>query len=183
MKSDDSQSRGEWIRANLERYEGPLIRYALRFTRDLDRARDVAQGTFLKLCSEDRAKVENHLAAWLFAVCRNRALDVARKEGRMNPIAESEWEVLPVETPSPSQAMERKERTGQVREAIALLPPRQQEALRLKFQEDLSYREISHIMETTVSNVGALIHAALANIRKRLNTRPIGATETGGPSS
>ena len=47
------------------------------------------------------------------------------------------------------------------------LPPRQQEVLQLKFQNDLSYQQISEITELSVSNVGVLIHNALKTLRQR----------------
>ena len=65
----------EWIRGALERYESPLLRYACRLTGNLEQARDVVQDSFVRLCRADRSKVEDHLAAWLFTVCRRRALE------------------------------------------------------------------------------------------------------------
>ena len=84
-----------WIRQALERYEKPLIRYACRITGDLETARDVVQDAFLRLCQADRAKVDGHLAAWLYTVCRNRAYDVRRKEGRMDALTQGRAEVRP----------------------------------------------------------------------------------------
>ena len=80
-----NQDQSGDVKALLHRLQGPLIRYALQITGDLERARDVVQDTFLQLCSENRASLNGHLEPWLFTVCRNRALDVRRKEGRMNP--------------------------------------------------------------------------------------------------
>ena len=50
---------------------------------------------------------------------------------------------------------------------VATLPPRQQEVLQLKFQNDLSYQEISEITKLSVSNVGVIIHNALKTLRQR----------------
>lgn len=61
--------------------------------------------------------------------------------------------------------------------AVAELPPAQQEVLRLRFQEELSYKEISAITNHSVSNVGFLIHTGIRRVRERLRvadaaTRP-----------
>jgi len=48
------------------------------------------------------------------------------------------------------------------------LPLNQQEVVRLKFQNDLSYQEISRITKLSVSNVGFLIHTAIKTIRRKL---------------
>ena len=89
MKSSENQDQSGDVKALLHRLQGPLIRYALLITGDLDRARDAVQDTFLQLCSNNRAPLNGHLEQWLYTVCRNRALDVRRKEGRMHPITEN----------------------------------------------------------------------------------------------
>ena len=43
----------------------------------------------------------------------------------------------------------------------------QQEAIQLKFQNDLSYQQIAEIMQTTANNVGVLLHTALKTLRER----------------
>ena len=53
----------QWIRDAFDRYEGPLVRYAMRLTGNLESARDVVQDTFLRLCRQPRDRVEGHLAA------------------------------------------------------------------------------------------------------------------------
>ena len=58
---------------------------------------------------------------------------------------------------------------GHLRVALATLPPRTQEVLRLRFQEGLSYKEIAGVMQLTVSHVGVLIHNGLKSLRARLD--------------
>jgi RNA polymerase sigma-70 factor (ECF subfamily) len=70
-----------WVADALKKYERPLLRYAAWLLVDRDRARDVVQEVFLRLCRESRERVEDHLAAWLFTVCRNLSLDVAPRFG------------------------------------------------------------------------------------------------------
>lgn len=157
-----------WVRDALHRYERPLLDYAARLLRDPERARDVVQDVFLKLCVADRAKVEPHLAEWLFTVCRNRALDVLRKEGRMGHLSEDQARVQPGSEPAPATLLERREEAALVLKMLDDLPPGQQEVIRLKFQNGFSYKEISHISGYSVSNVGFMIHTGLKTIRGRL---------------
>src|SRR5437899_2147052 len=89
--TNNGHIKAEWIRSVLERYEGPLTRYAAQITGSVERARDVVQDTFLKLCGQEPDQVESYLDEWLFTVCRNRALDVQRKENRMTAMADEEW--------------------------------------------------------------------------------------------
>jgi RNA polymerase sigma-70 factor (ECF subfamily) len=158
----------EWVRAALEEHEGPLLRYAAQITGDLDLARDVVQDTFLRLCHEDRARLDGHVAEWLFTVCRNRALDLRRKESRMKPLDETELETCASREPSPAALAEQHERASLVLRLLEALPPNQREVLRLKFQNGLSYAEISRVTQLTVTNVGFLIHTGLKTLRQRL---------------
>ncbi len=165
-------TKAEWLRAAMEEHAGPLTRYTALITGDLDRARDVVQDAFIRLCSEDRERVEDHLAEWLFTVCRHRALDVLRKEQRMEPLTDTELVGRASPEPSPAVVVERRDTHSRVLDLLATLPRNQQEVVRLKFQNGLSYAEISRVTQLTVSNVGFLIHTAIKTLRQRLHTEP-----------
>ncbi len=168
MKANDETETCGWIKSAVARYEGRLLRYAAQITGDVERARDVVQDTFLRLCSQDRAQVDGHLAQWLYTVCRNRALDMRRKERRMQSItAEQELGQANGEVDQ-SVAVERREVAAHVLRLVEGLSENQREVVRLKFQDGLSYREISHITQLSVSNVGYLLHTALRRLRDQL---------------
>jgi RNA polymerase sigma-70 factor (ECF subfamily) len=152
----------------MERHEGALLRYAARFTGDLELARDVVQDTFLRLCAADPAAVDAHLAPWLYRVCRNRALDVMKKERRMQPLAEGQADRAPSPAPDPGAAAAHEETGARVRDAVAGLPDQQQEVFRLKFQDQLSYKEISEVTGFPVNHVRYLIHLSLKHLRTQL---------------
>ncbi|MDA1229601.1 MAG: sigma-70 family RNA polymerase sigma factor [Planctomycetota bacterium] len=173
--SADSQSsapQAELIQQALEQFESPLIRYALRLTGNLDRARDVVQDTFLKLCRQPVDGFDGNLARWLFTVCRNGAFDLQRKERRMTTAAElSEQPSLMQESPE-STAMTR-DSAENVFRMLDQLPDNQQEVVRLKFQNDMTYQEIADATGLTVTNVGFLLHTALKRLRELLQSEQL----------
>ena len=162
------QNKAEWVRKVLHEFEGPLIRYATSIVKDTERAKDVVQETFMRLCAEDPKEIEGHLSAWIFTVCRNKAFDVYRKENRMIELCGKDLEACESRELSPPQRMEKEEQSSQVLRLLESLPPNQQEVLRLKFQSGLSYKEISHITGLSVSNVGFLIHSGVKNLRGKI---------------
>ena len=168
MTEAEQPTRLAWIRTVLDRYEGPLARYAARITGDAEQARDIVQETFLRLCGEDRARVDGHLSEWLYTVCRNRAWDIRRKERRMRPLTAAAMESREDPDGPPPTAAEGRETTSAVLRVLAGLPDSQQEVIRLRFQNGLSYREISSVTELSVSNVGYLIHTAIKTIREKM---------------
>src|SRR5687768_4635811 len=166
--SDPSRAEDlEWVRQAVARFERPLVRYALHITGDAERARDVVQEAFLRLCDQDPRDVAPHLAEWLYTVCRNLAIDVRRKERRMRLLTEAaEGFECPAEPPAGPA-----EREDDYTSALAVmqdLPDNQQEVLRLKFQHGMSYKQISQVTGLSVTNVGFLLHVALKALRRRL---------------
>jgi RNA polymerase sigma-70 factor (ECF subfamily) len=167
-----SSDDGAFVRDAVGRFEGPLVRYAARLLGDVERARDVVQETFLRLCEADPASVEGRLAEWLYTVCRNRALDVRRKESRMAPSRDAELDALASRDPDPAAAVETLDAARRVVRLLESIPANQQECIRLRFQGGLSYDEISRVTGLTVSHVGVLIHLGMKSLRSRIAAPP-----------
>jgi RNA polymerase sigma-70 factor (ECF subfamily) len=148
--------------------QAPLTRYAARLLSDPDRARDVVQDTFVKFMAQPPDAVNGHAVEWLFTVCRHRALDVLRKEARMKRFEEGQVERVTAPDPPPGRELEHAETQAEILRMIDRLPRNQQEVVRLKFQNGFSYKEISRITTLSVSNVGFLIHTAVARLRTEL---------------
>ena len=159
----------EWIEDAVATHEGALTRYTARLLGDVDLARDVVQDAFLKLWEADRGDLEQRLAPWLYTVCRNRALDLLRKEGRMKPMTDGRLACTRASDPRPDGG---ENAAGEVLPLLEQLPERQQEVIRLKFQCGLSYREIGEVMDLTVTHVGVLIHTGIKSIREKLGVVP-----------
>lgn len=159
----------DWIRAAVDRYETSLTAYARHVLGgDAERARDVVQEAFLRLIGQDPAKVQPHLTEWLYTVCRNLAIDIRRKDRRMEALSDAETDSASAEVPAPSARAELDDALSQVLRSMTLLPRNQQECIRLKFQGGLSYKQISRVTSLTVTNVGFLIHTGLKTLRQRL---------------
>lgn len=164
-------SSEEIIDSALERYERALISFAKAITGDPESARDAVQETFLRLSRQDVRALEPRLAAWLFFVCRNCALDHVRKVARFTGDAIDEEH--PSEDLSPAAEVAAAEETVRLRWLIDQLPQQQRELVRLKFEAGLSYKQMGEAMQMSVSNVGVQLHVAMQTLRrlwKRENT-------------
>ena len=161
----------QWVVDALDRHERPLIRYAKWLLGDAETARDVVQETFLRLCREDPARVEGHLAAWLFTVCRNLALDTREKASRSASLEDAEVPVVY----DFDQQHDARQALGRVLDVLETLPRNQREVVYLKFQGGLSYKEIAAITALSTSNVGFLLHRAVRAIRSHLGEHTAGA--------
>ena len=168
--SGSSKSRG-WILDIIEQHERSLMRYALHFIHDHETARDIVQDTFLQLCRQKDDQVRSKLPAWLFTACRNRAIDVGRKEKRMKTSTDE----LPTDkldpSPSPAAVAESKDAFETVLNQVVQLPEREQELLQLKFEAGLSYQQMADVTGLSRTNVGFLLHKAVSTLRERTSSR------------
>jgi RNA polymerase sigma factor (sigma-70 family) len=167
MRDVETKTESDRIETLLRRFEIPLLQFATRILGDRERARDIVQETFIQFERKGPVSQNGEPATWLFTVCRNRALNVCRKEKRMTYLDEELIEAGEDEQPMPFEQLARKEATGFLSRIVATLPARQQEVIQLKFQNDLSYQQIAEITETSANNVGVLIHTALKTLRQR----------------
>jgi RNA polymerase sigma factor (sigma-70 family) len=165
---DTTIAREEFVSAALIEFESPLIGYATTFLHDVERARDVVQETFIRLYEQDLDKVKGGLKAWLFTVCRNRALDVIRKERRITGLEEEQMARLPSQRRTPSERADLEERIDQVHEALKRLSDNQREIILLKFEQGLTYEEMSKVTGLSSGNVGFLLHTGLKRLRSYL---------------
>ena len=161
-----TERRSAWVMQALAEHEAPLLRYATTIVGPA-KAPDVVQDTFLKLCAEPTEDVAGHLAAWLFTVCRNRAIELARTERRLTPL-ENETTMEQGGDGGPASALERKEALTRVGAALGALTEREREILWLKVDGGLRYKEIAEVMKLSVSNVGFILHGAISKLRKEL---------------
>jgi RNA polymerase sigma-70 factor (ECF subfamily) len=169
MFGSKPQRKAAWVKSALERFERPLLQYALSIVQDLDRARDVVQETFMRLHTQEQSKIEGHLSQWLFTVCRNCALKSLKKEERYIYVEEDrELEERSHDVVTPVQELERKEQVKRLMELVEELPKNQREVVRLRFHGHHSYQEVSEITGLSVGNVGFILNAAMRNLRQKM---------------
>ena len=163
--SHSSSDTRAWLNEVLEEHQVSLLRYAASIA-GREAATDIVQETFLRLCRTPREQVQGHVAPWLFRVCRNLAIDAGRDRARFRSMENKTEE--PDEKASPADLVEQSETAARALRAVEKLPERQREAVRLKFAAGLSYKEIADVLDTSVNNVGVLLHRALKDVRGHL---------------
>ena len=116
---------------------------------------DVLQTVYFKVLSgKARFDERSSFKTWLLAVIRNTALDGARKcaRTRFEPLSDVHLEA-PSLGSGPDDAAQQRETAHGVKAALAMLPPRQEEILRLVFYHGLSFSEAALVMNTSIGTV------------------------------
>jgi RNA polymerase sigma factor (sigma-70 family) len=151
--------------------ESPLLSYAQRLLGELAAAEDAVQEAFMKLHTHfDEVREPRR---WLYRTVHNHALNLRRKSGKIVPFPQSNDADAPgADTadpqPLPDEEIARWEGIGLVRLSLETLDERSRELVRLKFNENLSYREISRRTGLKPGHVGYLLHHALKGIAGEL---------------
>lgn len=156
--------------------ESPLLVYALRLVADRTIAEDLVQDAFMKLhCQFAEVREPRR---WLYRTVHNQALNHRRNTAKLvslppasneshEPHSSSSPEVSD-DAPLPDEQIARLEGIGLVRLSLETLDERSRELIRLKFNEDLSYQQISDRTGLKTGHVGYLLHHALRAIAMEL---------------
>jgi len=147
--------------------ETALLTYARRILNQDDTAQDVVQEAFMRLHADFSTVKQPQ--AWLYRTVHNLALNHIRKNRKVVPLIQEEGAPEPPDTqPVPDEYIQRMEAIGQTRLCLDELDSRSRELVRLKFEEGLSYREISQRANMSISNVGYILHHALKDLSSSL---------------
>jgi RNA polymerase sigma-70 factor, ECF subfamily len=165
----------------VRRHQRSVLNFIYRFIGDRIEAEDLAQEVFLKAWQSAAAyKPTAKFTTWIYRIAANLCIN-KQKYNRIRRLfmvspSRKEEEALGDEfyadhagkSPSPEDLLLVAERRRQILNAIQQLPANQRMALVLKRYDDLSYKEISKIMDLSVSAVDSLVVRAKRNLRGKL---------------
>jgi RNA polymerase sigma factor (sigma-70 family) len=148
--------------------ESPLLSYALRLTEAASAAEDCVQEAFMKLQAQFKEVREPR--RWLYRTVHNLALNHQRQSRKIIPLdpGSSGAHETADPRPLPDEQIVRSEGIGLMRLTLATMDERSRELIRLKFTENLSYKEISARTGLTTGHVGYLLHHALKSMADEL---------------
>ena len=160
------------LRALFDAEETPLLRYAFSLVKRRSVAEEIVQETFLQL--HVRRDDVDAPRAWLFRSVRNRALNYIRDNQReIIDSGDREVQSSSSDKESPEAILLRMETTGALRQFVEELDETDQQLVKLKYFEDLKYRDISDKTGLSVSNVGYRLHHILKELARKLRSRGI----------
>ncbi len=144
------------------RHSGKVYGYLVNRLRDRAFAEDVFQKAFLKLHrTRDRYDSAFPFVPWLFTVCKSVMIDSLRERQGIreesNDVALENAVAQDVSTQSASQEWDGPD--------LSRLPAAQRQAVEMRYQQELSFEQISKRLETLPANVRQLISRALKRLR------------------
>ena len=161
-----------WVLSALDEYEGRLTRYVTRILGDEEAARDAVQHAFLRLCDQSQTELNGRLAPWLYTVCRNKALDQLRRNGRLESLDGLKSDEIAGREVDPALTVEREDLGTWLRELVEALPTKLREVIDL-WLDGFSYAEIAEITNRTPGHVRVVVHRAMTKLREHPRTREL----------
>lgn len=161
----------------VDTYQNRVFNTAIGIVQNAEDAEDVAQEVFIQVYRSIHGfKGESKLSTWLYRIATTRSLDLLRSRkskkrfGFMQRLFGDDNDPIH-ELPDfnhPGVTLDRKENAAKLFKAIGQLPANQKTAFTLHKLENLSYQEISEVMQTSVPAVESLMHRAKQKLRKIL---------------
>lgn len=159
-------------------YERKVYNLAYRLTGNPEDAADMAQEAFVRVYTKlAEFRGDCSFATWVFQITTNVCRDELRRRQRQrtasmdDPVAGEEGEMARQYADpgdGPERALERKEAAAQVRQALASLDEEHQEVLRLREYLDLSYEQISSILNCSLGTVKSRLNRARNALKEKL---------------
>lgn len=156
-------------------YASMVYNVCFRMTHNKEEAEDLTQDVFIKVFNSiNKFREDSKLSTWIYRIAINICINKLRREKIINFLSLDYREEkkgrkeIADNSPSPANILEKSEIQQIIQEAINCLPPKQKTAIILSRYEELSYKEISKIMELSLSAVESLIFRAKENLSKEL---------------
>jgi RNA polymerase sigma factor (sigma-70 family) len=163
----------------VDEWQDMVYNTALGIVQNADDADDITQEVFIQVYqSVSSFKGESKISTWLYRITVSKALDHEKKKRRKKRFGfvqslfggQEEEQLHPVEFNHPGVQMEKKERAGELFDALRQIPENQRIAFTLHKLEGQSYQEVAEIMNTTLYAVESLMNRAKTNLRKVLSS-------------
>jgi len=171
----DNKMREQGYRALMDQYQRKLYQHIKRILNSHEDSNDVLQNTFVKVFRNiDQFANRSSLYTWIYRIASNEALSFIKKNKKQKLHVDTEAEYNKLENtlhtkegPDPKIVQE------MLLTAIETLPKKQKSVFSLRYYEEMSYKDMSLVMETSEGALKASFHHAVKKIEKYFKTANI----------
>ena len=148
----------------IERYERPLRYFINRLLDNSELTEDIFQDTWLTVIRRIHGLREiDAFPAWLYRIARNKVYQQFRKKRNVSVLDEN----IAVENHAEDDDFS-PEDAAKVHRCLKELPPEYREVLMLRFLEQMSYQQISQVLNCKLGTVRSRLYYAKLALKKEL---------------
>lgn len=156
-----------------ERYSKKLFTYIFHFVGDKSETEDILQNVFSKTYKNlDKFDVSRKFSSWIYRIAHNESVNFLKRRNKRYTVS---WEDISttkdkLDTATneeiPEEKWEHMEIVREIDEALAKLPPKYKQVLKLRYFQEYSYEEIGDILKKPINTIGTLINRAKKKLLK-----------------
>jgi len=167
LQADQSAEKG--FRMLMQKYQERLYWHIRRMVTEHDDANDVIQNTFIKVFkSIKRFEGKSQLYTWLYRIATNEAITFLNKRKRKQTEALDDGESNRMNTLQSDPYFDGDHATLLLQQAIEELPEKQKMVFNLRYFDEMSYKDMEGVLDTSVGALKASFHHALKKVQAYL---------------
>ncbi|MHA7943429.1 RNA polymerase sigma factor [Formosa sp. 3Alg 14/1] len=167
LKSD--ASRDSAFKELIRLYKERLYWHIRNIVKSHDDTDDVLQNTFIKIFRNiNTFKGDSKLYSWMYRIATNEAISFINKRAKLLQITNEETQQLALDHLQSDVYFEGDDIQLKLQQAIAKLPQKQQLVFNMRYFEDIKYKDMSEILETSEGALKASYHLAVKKIEDYL---------------
>lgn len=153
----------------LELYKERLYWHIRNIVKSHDDTDDVLQNTFIKIFKNiDNFKGDSKLFSWMYRIATNESITFINKKAKRLQVSNEEVQRLAINNLKSDVYFEGNDIQIKLQKAIATLPKKQQLVFNMKYFEDIKYKDMSEMLETSEGALKASYHIAVKKIEAYL---------------
>lgn len=165
----DVSKRENAFRTLVSEYKERLYWHIRKIVLNHDDTDDVLQNTFIKIYRNiDSFKGDSKLYTWMYRIATNESITFINKRAKKHMVSSEEVQQQRLEQLESDVYFEGNAIQLKLQRAIATLPPKQQLVFNMKYFDDLTYEDLSEILETSVGGLKSSYHIAVKKITELL---------------
>ncbi|QYA26812.1 RNA polymerase sigma factor [Gramella sp. MT6] len=167
----NSSTSPEAFRELISLYKERLYWHIRNMVKSHDDTDDILQNTFVKIFRNIKQfKGESKLYSWMYRIATNESITFINNKARRLQITSEELQNQIIDNLESDVYFEGDEIQLKLQKAIATLPDKQQQVFNMKYFEELKYREMAEILETSEGALKASYHIASKKIEEYLKS-------------
>ncbi|MEH7387295.1 RNA polymerase sigma factor [Bacillus sp. JJ1521] len=152
----------------INKYKNQLYATILRMTKNPHDAQDLVQEAFIKVYYQiDKYNEKGSFSSWFYRVAINHCMDEFRK--KRSKQVEMNEELMGKNPNHPEVVYLKREENRQIELLLVTLPEDERMIMLLRYVNELSYEEISELVDVPVSTVRNKLHRAKKKLRNTVN--------------
>ena len=156
----------------LNRHKNRVFAFIMSKIKNRDITEDLFQDTFIKVINslqKGKYNEEGKFLPWMMRIAHNLVIDYFRKESKMKNVRPTNefniFDVINDGNRGQDEEMIRKRVHTDLHMLIQDLPEDQMEVLKMRYFEDMSFKEISEITSVSINTALGRMRYALINLR------------------